>query len=101
MPLDGCPQRCSFDWCVMHTWWMASLRVSQSGVELVMTIPRSGWGLDCVVGRRDRTGGGGFVFGGGIRLNRIFLTEMTRPMSYRVFSFARLCGKGSWGGSVG
>ena len=58
MPPDGCPQRCSLEWCVIQTWWIASFSVSQSGVELVITTPRSGWGLVCALGRRDRTGGG-------------------------------------------
>ena len=70
--------------------------MSHRGVEFVMTIPRSGCGgVVFVAVRRDRTGGGGFVFEGGVRLKRIFFTEMIRPMSYRVFNFASAWGNGS------
>jgi hypothetical protein len=41
-------------------------------------------------------GEGGFVFEGGVRLKRIFFTEMIRPMSYLVFNFASAWGNGSY-----
>ena len=70
--------------------------MSHRGAEFVMTIPRSGCGeVGFAVVRRDRTGEGGFVLEGGARLKRIFFTEMIRPMSYLVLSFASEWGNGS------
>lgn len=52
IPFDGGPQRWSLDVCVMHTWYIASLRISQSGFEFVSIMPSNGWGLDGVFGSR-------------------------------------------------
>ena len=95
IPFDGGPQRWSLDVCVMHTWYIASLRISQSGFEFVSITPSSGWGLECVFGRSERTGEGGFVFGGGVLLNLIFLTDINFPMSYRVLNFVSALGNGA------
>jgi hypothetical protein len=60
-PLEGVPQIGSRDSLVTQTWIIASCRMSLSGEELVIIMPRSGCGVPDVVVLVGRAGDGELV----------------------------------------
>ena len=91
-PLEGVPQIGSGDLFVTQTWIITSCRMSLSGEELVIIMPRSGCGVPDVVVLVGRAGDGELVVLG--LWYQIFLTEMSLPMSKRCLILESALGNG-------
>jgi hypothetical protein len=80
-PFEGVPQIGSGDLFVTQTWIITLCRMSLSGEELVIIMPRSGCGVPDVVVLVGRAGDGELVVVG--LWYQIFLMEMSLPMLKR------------------
>ncbi len=86
------PQIGSGDFFVTQTWLITLCRMSLSGEELVIIMPRSGCGVPDVVVLVGHAGVGELVVLG--LWYQFFLTEMSLPMSKRCLIFESVLGNG-------